>query len=130
MCGNNQPLWMFSISIYNACSAAESIVIGGRVRVVNKIMTYKREWMQNNYIDPMQRLLARLSAPPPSITYTSTPNRRRYTPPVAKQPVKKTKKYSGRCKCCSIFIVILIIIGIDIDVFFILKQQGIIKLNF
>jgi len=117
--------------ISNHIIAAESIAIGGQVRVVNKIMTYKREWMQKNYIDPMQRLVARLGAPPPSITYTSTPKRQRYAPPVIRQPVKQTKKCSGRCKCCSIFIVILIIIiGIGIGVFFLLKQRGVIKLNF
>ncbi len=37
--------------------AADSIIIAGRTRQVNQIMTYKMEWMETYYLGPMRRLL-------------------------------------------------------------------------
>ena len=34
-------------------------MVAGRSCQVNKIMTYKLEWMQGNYFQPMQRLAQR-----------------------------------------------------------------------
>jgi hypothetical protein len=41
--------------------AASSIIIAGRTRRVNKIMTYKLTWMQNYYLEPMRRQAQRFS---------------------------------------------------------------------
>jgi hypothetical protein len=41
--------------------AAQSIVIAGQTRRVNKIMTYKMSWMQENYLEPMRRLAQRFN---------------------------------------------------------------------
>ncbi|CAF1048986.1 unnamed protein product [Rotaria magnacalcarata] len=36
-----------------------SLVIGGRTCRVNRILAYKQVWLQENYIDPMRRLIQR-----------------------------------------------------------------------
>jgi hypothetical protein len=41
--------------VSNQLVAARSIVIAGRTRRVNKIMTYKMAWMRTNYLEPMRR---------------------------------------------------------------------------
>jgi hypothetical protein len=41
--------------------AASSIVIAGRTRRVNKIMTYKMSWMQTYYLEPMRRQAQRFN---------------------------------------------------------------------
>jgi hypothetical protein len=41
--------------------AARSIIIAGRTRQVNKIMTYKMSWMQYYYLEPMRRQAQRFS---------------------------------------------------------------------
>lgn len=38
---------------------ASSLVIAGRTCRVNRILAFKQEWLQNNYIDPMTRLVQR-----------------------------------------------------------------------
>ena len=112
--------------VRNQVLAAESIVIAGQERIVNKIMTYKMSWIENYYVGPMRRLAARFTTPPPrpAITYT-TPRYRQ--PSTVVQQNRPRKKRSCCCKCCVISIVLLIvIIGIGIGVYFILKQRGII----
>jgi hypothetical protein len=47
--------------VSNQLIAARSIVIAGRTRRVNKIMAYKMSWMQNYYLEPMQRQAQRFS---------------------------------------------------------------------
>ena len=47
--------------INNQLVAAQSIIIAGRTRQVNKIMTYKMSWMQTNYLEPMRRQAQRFS---------------------------------------------------------------------
>ena len=41
--------------------AASSIVIAGRTRRVNKIMTYKMCWMRTYYLEPMRHQAQRFS---------------------------------------------------------------------
>ena len=41
--------------------AAESVVIAGRIRQVNRIMAYKMSWMRTYYLEPMQRLAQQIS---------------------------------------------------------------------
>lgn len=48
--------------------AAQSIVIAGRTKRVNKIMTYKFSWMRNNYLEPMRNLAERFKPKKSSCT--------------------------------------------------------------
>ena len=47
--------------VSNRLIAARSIVVAGRTRRVNKIMTYKMFWLQTNYLEPMRRQAQRFS---------------------------------------------------------------------
>jgi len=47
--------------VSNQLIAARSIVVAGRIRRVNKIMTYKMSWMQSYYLEPMRRQAERFS---------------------------------------------------------------------
>ncbi len=129
LCGNSSNEFYTINQVRNQVLAAQSIIIAGQQRVVNKIMTYKLIWMESYYYNPMRRLVARFSAPPPpppSITYTSPTYRQSFTPPTVVQPNRVRKKRSCCCRCCLISIVLLIlVIGIGIGVYFILKQRGI-----
>jgi len=130
LCGDSANEFYTINQVRNQVVAAKSIVIAGRVRQVNQIMTYKMTWMKTYYFDPMQRLVARLNAPPrpsaPPITYTSPTYRQSYTPPVIRQPSNRSNNCGCCCKCCSIFIVFLLLIGAGVGVYFILKQKGVI----
>jgi hypothetical protein len=97
LCGDSSNEFYTINQVRNQVAAAESIIIAGRVRVVNKIMTYKMQWMKKYYFDPMQRLLAR--------KWTGS------------------HKRSCCCRCFAIFIAILILIGI-VRVIFFLKERG------
>jgi hypothetical protein len=127
LCGNNSNQFYTINQVRSQLVAVESIIIAGQARQVNKIMTYTMSWMKNNYFDPIQRLATKLSRPPPAITYPSTTNYPRYTTPVIRQPTKKSSKYSCCCKCCTTFIIICVLVGIGIGIFFILRLRGIIK---
>ena len=56
LCGNSSNKFYEISQISNQVLAVRSIVIAGRTRRVNSIMTYKMSWMYNNYFGPMQRL--------------------------------------------------------------------------
>ena len=108
LCGNSNNEFYTINQVRNQLVAAESIVIAGRVRVVNQIMTYKMQWMKTYYFDPMQRLVTRFgtAAQRPAITNTPT-----YTPPVVRQrTTRKTSNKKGGCICCIIVVIIIIII--------------------
>lgn len=47
--------------VSNHLIAARSIVVAGRTRRVNKIMTYKMSWLRKNYLEPMHRQAQRFS---------------------------------------------------------------------
>jgi hypothetical protein len=47
--------------VSNQLVAVQSIIIAGRTRRVNKIMTYKMPWMQSYYLEPMRRQAQRFS---------------------------------------------------------------------
>jgi hypothetical protein len=54
LCGNfNNEFYEIS-QISSQLVAAQSIIIAGRTRRVNKIMAYKISWMQNYYLEPMR----------------------------------------------------------------------------
>ncbi len=56
LCGNS-PNKFFEISeISHKLLVVQSIVVAGRTRRVNRIMTYTMPWMRDYYFGPMQRL--------------------------------------------------------------------------
>ncbi len=90
--------------------AAESIIIAGRTRRVNKIMTYKMQWMEAYYLGPMRRIAAAINSrprpPPPAV---------HYAPPAVQQPERQNKSLHTcccicTCCCCVVIIVIVIVV--------------------
>ncbi len=82
--------------------AAESIIIAGRTRRVNKIMTY--------YLGPMRRIAATINSPP-----RPPPRALHYVPPVLQQPERQNKSLHTcycicTCCCCVVIIVIVIVV--------------------
>ena len=61
LCGNSSNEFYEISQVSSQIVAASSIVIAGRTRRVNKIMTYKMFWMRNYYLEPMQRLAQRFT---------------------------------------------------------------------
>ena len=53
-CGNRSNEFYEISQISSQIVAARSIVIAGRTRRVNKIMTYTMSWMQSYYLEPMR----------------------------------------------------------------------------
>jgi hypothetical protein len=106
LCGDNSNEFYTINQVRHQVAAAESIIIAGRVRVVNKIMTYTMQWLETYYVDPMLRLVRQLGASSERPTPT-------YTPTVVRQPVY-TKKSSNKCKWICGFIVAVIIIVVII----------------
>jgi hypothetical protein len=121
LCGERLNDFYTINQVRNQVLAAESIIIAGRTRHVNKIMTYKMQWMVTYYIEPMRRLVARFNASsqPRPVTYTPT-----YTPtrpptntaPFIRQSTRKRSSCNGWCVCGSIscLVIIAIIIGITV----------------
>lgn len=56
LCGNTANKFFEISQISHQLLAVQSIVIAGRRRRVNRIMTYTMAWMRKNYLDPMRRL--------------------------------------------------------------------------
>ena len=56
LCGNSANEFFEISQISHQLLAVQSIVIAGRQRRVNKIMTYTMSWMRTYYLDPMRRL--------------------------------------------------------------------------
>lgn len=54
LCGDRANEFYEISQISSQIVAARSIVIAGRTRQVNKIMTYKMSWMRNYYLEPMR----------------------------------------------------------------------------
>ncbi|CAF3345640.1 unnamed protein product [Rotaria socialis] len=114
LCGNSTNQFYKISQLRHEILASESIVIAGRTRQVNKIMTYKMQWMTTYYIEPMRRLLAQFESQSraPAITYTPTYSAPSSRPPVIRQPIKKSSKCSCKCVvgfiCCIIVTIIII----------------------
>ena len=92
LCGNYANDFFEISQIQNQVVAVESIVIAGQNRQVNKIMTYKMQWMQRNYIGPMQRLASRLNTP---ARPTSTSQPISYRPYTTSTPSNNRPMYTG-----------------------------------
>jgi hypothetical protein len=103
--------------VRNQLLAAESIVIAGRTRQVNKIMVYKQEWLRNYYIDPIRRLASSFSNSPSSaVTYqrsNSTVRPITYTQPVV---VRSNGSNKGKYICCGIVCFVLCVVPIIIGI--------------
>jgi hypothetical protein len=106
LCGDSMNEFFEISQVRHQLFAAESIIIAGRTREVNKIMTYKMAWMRTYYVDPMQGLVARLRSVSerPAITYTRE-SRRTYSSdssePLMDEPTTSRDGYSAMCICCS-----------------------------
>jgi hypothetical protein len=61
LCGDMQNKFYEISQVRHQLLAVESIVVAGRTCRVNKIMTYKMCWMQNNYFNPMKNLAQRFN---------------------------------------------------------------------
>jgi len=106
LCGDYNNEFFTINQVRNQLLAAESIIIAGQVREVNKIMTYKMQWMKTYYFDPMERLVARLSASSQRAT-----NRLTYIPNVVRQPVtySSSSNHTVRNICCCIYCILIVI---------------------
>jgi len=118
LCGNSSNEFYTINQVRSQLFAVESIIIAGRQRQVNKIMTYKMSWMKTYYYDPMQRLVSRLGNSSRPVTYSP-----RYTQDVERQPIMYNNDDSPRCTtgricCCLCCLVIVIpaLIGIIIAI--------------
>lgn len=54
LCGDRQNEFYELTSVNTQLAVADSIVIGGVRRSVNKIMVFKASWLQDNYVEPFQ----------------------------------------------------------------------------
>jgi len=107
-------------------------VIAGRTCEVNKVMVYKRQWMNNNYWIPVQGLSRRLRSPTrPTIT-PSAPSRPIHRPPqrsTTSTPLLHQPPKQNSCCCertcvigsiCGFLFVLAFVIGIV--VYFLIKK--------
>jgi hypothetical protein len=56
LCGNSSNEFYEISQVSHQLLAVRSIVVAGRTRRVNKIMTYTMPWMRDYYLGPMMRL--------------------------------------------------------------------------
>ncbi|CAF1014583.1 unnamed protein product [Didymodactylos carnosus] len=61
LCGDSANQFYEIGQVRHHLVAAQSIVIAGQTRHVNRIMAYKQSWMNNNYTQPMLNLARRFS---------------------------------------------------------------------
>lgn len=61
MCGDSSNEFYNIGQVQNRIMVVQSLMVAGRTRRVQKIMTYKRHWMVNNYFGPMNRLADRFN---------------------------------------------------------------------
>jgi hypothetical protein len=128
LCGDSRNEFYEINQVRHQLLAAESIVIAGQTRRVNKIMTYRMEWLEINYLIPMQGLVQKLRSisERPAITYRSSPTPT-YTPvsrptastPTRQQPTTKKRVFTKGCvlgSLCSLLIVLAIIIAVVVVV--------------
>ena len=71
LCGNSSNMFYEISDVNQLLAVTENIIIGGKVRAVKTIMTYKPIWMTENYYNPMTYFSNRLAG---SRTGTKTTN--------------------------------------------------------
>ena len=120
LCLNSTNEFYKISQVQNQLLAAESIVIAGRTRQVNKTMVYKKQWMQYYYFDPMPRLA--------SIFTNSVSSAVTHNQPVSdvqpinyRRPAQATDNqshtYRNVCLClCCLFCVVPTIVGIIVAI--------------
>lgn len=64
LCGDNQNRFFEISEMSDQLLVASSLIIGGRRCRVNKIMTLKQIWLEENYIGPVRRLNERFRPKP------------------------------------------------------------------
>jgi hypothetical protein len=128
LCGDRTNEFYEISQVRHQLLSAESIVITGQRREVNKIMTYKMQWLETYYLIPMRGLIQklRLISERPAITYRSPPtsaytpvNRSTASTPTRQQPTTKKRFCTKGCvlgSLCSLLIVLAIIIAIVVVV--------------
>lgn len=131
LCGDSSNEFYRINQVRHQLLASESIIIAGQVRQVNQIMTYKMQWMQNNYFGPMERFASRLGnssrattygSTPRAVTYGSTPRATTYDYDYDYRP--RSSCTSGRIAIgilCVLIIIPAIIAGIVIAVLHFMK---------
>lgn len=120
LCRNSRNEFIEISEVRQQLLAANSILIAGQTHEVNKIMVYKREWMDTFYWYPMRGLVRKLdSSQPPAITHTSpstpshTSNYR--SAPIVHQRSRKRSCYDKPCVagfCCGLVFVLAAIVGL------------------
>jgi len=89
--------------VQNRIVAADSIIIAGRIHRVNKIMTYKQEWLQTFYYGPIQRL----TSPTTYSRQNTIVQSNRYSQPT---PVRTGGSRKGLYICCTILCIIVCVV--------------------
>jgi hypothetical protein len=99
LCGDNLNEFLEISEVRQQFLAAESILIAGQTREVNKIMVYKMQWMRINYFQSMQGLAATLNRP---VITSTTPVRSTNTSTYRSISSASTEyQPSNRNRCCS-----------------------------
>lgn len=132
LCGDSLNDFLEISQVRHQFLAAESIVIAGRTREVNKIMVYKRQWLNQYYLIPMQGLVRKLnSSTRPAITHpapsrpTYTPNQRLISSP---RTVHRSTNENSCCHCSTAFVIgsicgSLVIVGIIVGIVYFLMNR-------
>lgn len=106
MCGNSSNAFFEISAVRHDLLLSDSIIIGGQRRAVSKIMAFKRQWLLNNWVNPMQQFATRLariathgvgSSQPRAIGYNPPPQAIQYNP----QPTYAHTSSNDSC-CCVI----------------------------
>jgi len=92
----------------------QEIVIGGRVVRVLEVMAFTQEWLNRNYIEPLENITYRLESqqnryisPPPANIYVNQP--------VVRQDNCCDSYVCGNCtwkQCCCWFVIIVVVLSI------------------
>ncbi|OWF42667.1 hypothetical protein KP79_PYT04839 [Mizuhopecten yessoensis] len=62
MCGDRSNEFYKITAVQNRFVVSHSIMIAGRNRSVNKIMTFKMSWLRQNYLEPIETLKNEMEA--------------------------------------------------------------------
>lgn len=62
MCGNSNNEFYKITAVQNRFAVSRSIMIAGRNRSVNKIMTFKMTWLRRYYLEPLETLKNQIEA--------------------------------------------------------------------
>lgn len=118
MCPKNSGNTFYEIeAVSSTLAVTESMVIGGQARVVKSIMTYKRQWLQESYYEPLKAVTSEQITGPQQVNViiesrpTATPTYSYVSQPYVSQHGCCYKCCCGilRSKCGRIVIVCVVI---------------------